>query len=657
MKYPHLFEPLKVGNVLYRNRIFSAPLGNSDVVMGRFTDDAIACYEHKAKGGAAVVMPGEACVDSVYGKGYPAELSLDTRQPAYGLSKLADRITRHGAVASIELQHPGMKATPCVVTPGVGTSSEIVYGPSACTYQGHEVREMPEEIILEIIEKFANAARFVQGCGFGMVLIHGGHGWLLNQFMNEHVNHRTDRWGGSVENRARFAVEVCDAIHKACGRGFPVEMRISSVEGIPGGYTPEYAAEFAAQLEGHADIIHCSAGGFLNPELGSSDLNVVTPSMFVEQGVNVPYAETIKKRLSGRTPVAVVGGLSDPAFLEEVIASGKADIVEIARGLVCDPDMPNKARDGRDGEIRRCLRCYNCFSTAMDRGFPQCAINPESSREHDYAMLAVQPVKKEKVLVAGGGIAGMEAAITAAKNGHEVILCEKSGQLGGHIRCEEGVPFKKELGMYLRQQERRVKEAGIDLRLNTEVTPEYAKAVGADTIIAALGARPIVPPIPGIDGENVVCADNAFADPNLVGERAVILGGGLVGLELAIYLKSLGRQVEVVEMLPRLVVKPNFLLGGVLETKLKQEGIPVHFGTKATKIDAQGVHCETAEGETFYPAGTVIYAVGQRSLSEETIALHDCAKHFVPIGDCVTPRNIAEATAVARAVAEDIGRK
>ena len=656
MKYPHLFEPLRVGNVLYRNRIFSAPTGNSDVLLGRFTDDAIAVFEHKAKGGAAVVLPGEAVVDSVYGKSYPSELSLDSRQPAYGLSKLADRISRHGAVPSLELQHHGMKATPGVVTPGVGTSSNIVFGPSACTFRGVEVQEMPEEVILEVIEKFANAAKLAQNCGFGMVLVHGGHGWLVNQFMNEHVNHRTDKWGGSMENRARLAIEICDAIHRACGRGFPVEMRISSVEGYPGGYQADYAAEFAALLEGHADIIHCSAGGFPDPVTGESDMNVVTPGMFKEQGVNIYRAETIKKRLQ-HTPLAVVGALSDPAFMEDVIASGKADIVEVARGLICDPDLPNKARSGRDDEIRRCMRCNCCFSNAMQRGATWCAINPEIGREHDFAQIAVTPVKREKVLVVGGGIAGMEAALTAARNGHEVILCEKSDCLGGHIRCEENVPFKKELSMYLRQQAHLVEKAGVEIRLNTTVTPEYAKSVGADTIIAALGARPVVPPIPGIDGSNVVCADDAFAKPELVSDRAVILGGGLVGLELAIYLHGLGKQVEIVEMLPKINNMPNFLLVGAVEQKLREEKIPVHLGTKALRIDANGVDCENADGPVRYEAGTVIYALGQRALAEETAALHDCATYFCPVGDCVQPRNIAEATAAARIVAEDIGRK
>lgn len=655
MKYPHLFEPIMIGNTLFKNRIFSAPTGHPDTIRGRLSDDVAMYYERKAMGGAACVTLGEACVDSVYGKGYSGELSLDSFQPRHGLSLVADAITRHGAVASIELQHPGMKATPCVVTPGVGTSSEIIYGPSAGEYMGNPVQEMPEEIIYEIIEKFGNAAKFVKDCGFGMVTVHGGHGWLVNQFMCERVNQRTDKWGGSVENRARLAIEICDNIHKKCGRGFPVELRFSASEVISGGYTAEEAAEFAKLLEGHADILHCSVGCGIGLDEKYRTFSITHPSMFREDGMNVQYAEIIKKSLTKNTPVATVGSLSDPAMMEDIIASGKADIVEMARGLICDPELPNKALDGRDDEIIQCMRCFNCFSSGKTRGPFWCALNPEINRERGFARYNTTP-KQKKVLVVGGGIAGMQAALTAAKNGHKVILCEKTGRLGGHIRCEENVPFKKHLKQYLDQQERNVLNSAIDLRLNTEVTPDYAREVGADAIIAALGARPVKPPIPGIDRENVFLADDVYINPDLAGKSAVILGGGLVGMELAIYLNSLGKQVEVVEMAEGFHPFPNILHGQAVDIKLKEEGIAPHFSTKAVRIDEGGVWCDTPDGEQYFSADSVIYAVGQRALSDEASALHDCATRFYPVGDCVQPRNIAEANATARVVAEDIGR-
>ena len=654
MNYPHLFEPIRVGDTLFRNRIFSSPTGSPDVTLeGIFSEDVIAYYERKARGGAAAVTLGEAIVDSKYGKRHPYQLSLDTRNSKFNLARLADKIRRHGAVPSMELQHSGLKMTPNIETPVFGMGSAVAYGPSECESEGHRVYEMPEEMIWEIIEKFANAAAFVQGCGFGMVTVHGGHGWLINQFMSPTVNHRTDKWGGSLENRARIAIEICDAIHKRCGAGFPVELRISASEVIEGGYTAAEGAAYAKLLEGHADIIHCSVGCGLFLPGGNRTFSITHPCMFKEDGVNVKYAAEVKKALT-KTPVATVGALSDPAMMEEIIASGKADIVEMARGLICDPELPNKARTGRADEIIHCMRCFNCFSNGMNSGAFWCALNPETNRERFFDRDAIARPAPKKVLVVGGGIGGMQAALTAAARGHKVILCEKSGRLGGHIRCEEKVPFKKHLAEYIEQQERRLAASGVEVRLNTEVTPDYARSLGADAIIAALGAKPVVPALPGLEGQNVLMAEAAYAAPEKVGQRAVILGGGFTGLELAIYLHSLGREVTVVEMADALNTGANMLHGQAVNIKLGEEKIPVRLSTRAERIDEGGVDCTGPEGALRLEADTVIVAVGQRALYEEAAALYDCAETFLPVGDCVRPRTVAAANLEARTAAMDL---
>jgi pyruvate/2-oxoglutarate dehydrogenase complex dihydrolipoamide dehydrogenase (E3) component len=245
--------------------------------------------------------------------------------------------------------------------------------------------------------------------------------------------------------------------------------------------------------------------------------------------------------MCAKSLVATVGALNDPAMLEDIIASGKADIVQMARALICDPDLPNKARDGREDEIGRCIRCFCCFSNLMKRGGFFCALNPVTSRERTFGR-QLPAARKQKVLVAGGGVGGMQAALTAAENGHEVILCEKRERLGGAIRCEEDVPFKKHLKEYIAQRERLIAKAGIEVRLSTEVTPDYARSLNADVIVAALGAAPVKPAIDGMDGENVIAAEDAYASPGKVGRTAVIIGAGLVGTELAIYLHMLGRR-------------------------------------------------------------------------------------------------------------------
>ena len=655
MKYPNLFRPIQIGGTLFRNRIFNAPTGHPDVsVDGEFSEDAVAYYERKAQGGAAVVTLGEAIVDSRYGKRHPFQVSLDCRNSYHSLSQVADRIRRHGAVPSMELQHSGMKATPGIVTPGFCTGAEAIYGPSEMELNGVHIREMSEDMILEIIDKFGNAAAALKNSGFGMVTIHAGHGWMLNQFLTPRINRRQDRWGGSTENRARFVVEVCDDIHRKCGRGFPVEVRISASEIIEGGYDVNEGVAIAEQLQGHADIIHCSVGCGIGLPEEYRTFSLTHPCMFKEDGVNVKYAAEVKKHISG-TPVAAVGAMTDPAMMEQIIASGKADIVEMARGLICDPDLPIKAREGREDEIVRCMRCLSCFSNLKDRGGFWCALNPVTNRERAFARTNGH-VTPKKVLVVGGGIAGMQAALTAEQKGHSVILCEKSDHLGGHITCEDSVPFKRHLKEYIEQQIGKLERSSVDVRMNVDVTPEYARQIGADVIIAALGAVPVRPDIPGIDGENVLCADEAYTDPDLVGESAVILGAGFVGTELAIYLNGLGKKATVLEMADHMNVSSNSLHGQAVDIKLREEKIPVYFSTKAVEVDGKGVLAETAEGMRRFDADTVIYAVGQKALSEEAAALYDCADEFYPVGDCVKPATISDANLTAMSIAQNIGR-
>ena len=342
-------------------------------------------------------------------------------------------------------------------------------------------------------------------------------------------------------------------------------------------------------------------------------------------------------------------------MMEEILESGKADVIELARALICDPDLPNKARDGRDDEIVKCMRCMSCFSGLKDTGHFFCSLNPETGRERETWRRLPEP-KRERVLVIGGGPGGMQAALTAESQGHEVILCEASDRLGGPIRCEERVPFKKHLAEYLDQQERWVKESGIDLRLNTRVTPESARAMAPDVIIAALGAEPVKPDIPGIDGAGVYMAEEVYLDPEKARGKVLVLGAGLVGLELAIYLKGLGRDVSVVEMGPDMNPGANFLHGLCVQTRMKELGLTAEYNTKAVEI-RPGEVIAKRNGETVaIPADTVICAVGMRARASEAASFYDCARRFHVIGDALRPTAIKAATAQGYTVARDIGR-
>jgi len=646
--FPNLLSPVKVGNTVFRNRMFCAPTGHTDILgTGQPSMDAVMYFERKAIGGAATVTTGEVNVDPderTDGR-WPRDI---TKRYNYNYPRLASAITRHGAVAVLELQFTGAKSR------GRGAKrDDPAWGPvDMDDYNGFKVRAMTEERFQEVIEGFGKAALAAKKAGFGMVTLHGAHGWGLQQFMSPYMNTRTDRWGGNTENRCRLAVMAIDEIHRVCGSDFPVEIRISGSEIITPGYDIDEGCRIAEQLDGHADIIHVSVGSVFRSTEAHSRTHV---SMFYPQGINVQYAAEIKKHVK-KSLVATLGGLSDPYFMEEILASGKADIVYMARELICDPDMPNKVRLGKVEEIRKCMRCLNCYSECMNHGDFFCALNPEISREREI-YYSLPPAQKQKVLVIGGGIAGMQAALTASRNGHDVILCEKSGELGGGILCEREVPFKERLHQYIEQQKYLISKSAIDLRLNTEVTPEYAKTEKPDVIIAAVGSDPIIPKIPGVCGANVRQAIDVYKDPSLAKGKVVILGAGFVGVELAFYLMDLGnKDVEIVEMLGDISDGGNDHHKSAVEDMVAQKKLPIHFNTKAVEITDKGVRCEGPDGEVFYAADTVIHAVGMRARQELALTFKDCAPVFHMVGDCRAASNIMHANASAYTISKYIGR-
>ncbi len=662
-KFPHLFEPIVLGKRFFKNRIFYSPTGYKEQPV----DEAACYYERKAMGGAASVCVGDAAV-AADGIARSNQLRLDLTATVPALEQITAPIVRHGAVPAVEILHAGNCAH---YSASIGGK---LYGPvHTDDGNGHVVYEMTEEMILKNIEDYANAAAVAQSGGFERVVLHAGHGWQLSQFLAPWSNTRKDRWGGpSIENRARFMVAACDRIRQKCPN-LTLEVRISGAECFEGGYDIGEGVEIAKQLDGHCDIIHVSASSHEVPLA----LTLMSPSMFKPDGVNVKYAAEIKKYVN--TPVATVGALADPELMEEIIATGKADVVEVARGLIADPDIPIKAMLGREDEINQCMRCLYCYSHHMHRSNYRCAINPEIGNEHEIKH-DTPPRFKKKILIAGGGIGGMQAALTAADRGHQVILCEKADRLGGALRCEELVPFKKRLGMYLDHQEHMLTKTNVDVRLNTPVTPELAKELAPDVIIAAMGARPVVPKfLKGWDNENVIGAEELYMAPEKCGRRLVVLGGGLVGMELAVFMAMQGREVTIVEMMPTLNDGGNNLQGLSLSGEFETYGVKISVATRALEITDKGVLCEFTgeplppknpmpfalpqyeplgtEGTVFFEADTVAYAVGQSPLREDALALRECAPEFYMIGDCVAPKNIHEASSAGFFTARDIGRR
>ena len=636
LKYPHLFSPIKVGNVVFRNRIFASPTGwvdiKDDCTLG---DNAIDYYVEKAKGGAASVCVGECQVDRPRSPRGTRCIDLLNPFNIFYLGRMADGIRRHGAVASAELSHCGRYGGKAM-------------GPSAGEVDGHPVTAYTTEEVEEIVGNYVKSAVNAKNKGFNMVTIHGGHGWLPEQFFSEYTNQRTDQWGGSREKRAKFAVTICDRIHEACGKDFPIEFRISASE-LSQGYDFDEGMEYAKALDGHADIIHVSLG--VHGTLSNDEWQVCAPTMFQEEGALVEYAAAIKKEMK-HSLVGTVGALSTPEYMEEVIASGKADFINCARALMCDPYLPNKARAGRDEEIIPCIKCMSCWSSIMN-GLLVCALNPRTSREAQFPMVQEALVKKN-VVVIGGGIAGMEAAVEARRCGHSVTLFEKNDYLGGGMHCEEKVPFKKYFRKYLEYQIRNLKKEGVDVRLGTEATPEMMEEMKPDVILACVGSKPAFPPIPGVDGGNVVTAQYAFENPEQLGKKVAIIGGGLVGCELAIFLDMEGLQTDVIEM-GNVINAPGLSAQGTaVKREMRKRGMEVTFNASAEKITGEGLYYIQDGEEKLLEADTVIVATGQKPLDEEAFAFAPYAPEFQMIGDCSNVANIMTAVRNAYTIARDL---
>ena len=672
LKYPNLFSPLRVRGAVFKNRIFAAPQGFYNTGSDFWPNaDCAAYFEAKARGGMASICVGDCIVDSETGAAFAGLYRIDDIRSMPGFAGLAAAVSRHGCVASAELSHAGMYAH------SVYAAGRPMYGPVAIKDGKYgEVTEMPEEIILRIIDAFGKAAAFAKKAGFGMVTIHAGHGWLLPQFWSKQLNTRKDKWGGSFENRMRLPIAVLESIRSAVGPAFPIEIRMSGDECNEAGYGIDEGIEFAKALDDYVDIIHVSAG---NHEVRKSFI-VTHPSMFLEDGVNLKYAAEIKKHV--KSFVATVGSFSNPQHMEETIASGAADIIELGRQSLADPDLPTKARTGREDEIRECLRCMNCFTTGNLGRIHFCAINPVTSREREVLM-APAPKSRKTVLVAGGGVSGMQAAITASERGHKVILCEKGPGLGGVLLCEEKVPFKKHTSDYIARQAMLVSRAAVDVRLNTEVTRELVKSLKPDAIIAALGARPVKPSIPGIDSGNVISAEEAYRAPEKAGKNVVIIGAGLVGVELGIFLAQYGesepesqdagsvtpgsvtpgagvgeeggRKITIIEALDAINAAPSSLHTFALTVKMEELGIDLRLSAHVTKISEDSVTASCADGDAEFAADTVVYATGYEPLVDEAVALNDCAEEFYMVGDCVAPANIMNATHTAFTAAYDVG--
>ena len=650
-KYPHVYEPFEIRGVLFKNRLQQAPPGcffagdERGFVTQRFVDT----FRQYARGGVAICEVGNCSIDITESSDEPGQLRLDHPDCVQPLKLFAEMCEVYGAHGCLELTHNGKDTAPeNIGRPAFSCSSFITAAErnraKALGRDPIPTEEMTVEHIHETVEKYAAAAEYCKRAGLKMCNIHGAHGNLIAQFASPYFNKRSDEYGGSPENRARFACEILDAVRARVGEKFIIEYRISADEIHPDQMHLEDTIEFIKYIKDKIDILHVSAG--IHDLWGERQyMRYLLSNYTMDRMLNVGFAEAIKKAYPDLF-VSVVGAIKDPAMAEEIIASGKADMVAMNRALHADYDMPKKYAEGREWEHMPCLRCQ-CFRMASPHTAKLCSVNPMWGRFADYpeGRLPPAPVKK-KVAVVGGGPAGVEAVKWLLQRGHEVTLYEKSNRIGGHVNDACGAPFKNDLRDYLAYMQQFAERCGARVLLNTEATPELLQEEGYDAVIVAVGADPLFPRVPGWDRPNVFWAPDAENGRAPCGQNVVIIGGASVGTEASITLAMEGKNCTVVEMAAEVDLLKNGSAGD-LERMSEKYGVNRLLGWKLEEIREASVMIRSAAtGETReIPADTVLMAVGMRPRRKEALRFaHVCPETSVAvIGDASQSGDIRDA--------------
>lgn len=670
-KFPHLFSPLQVGTHTYRNRIEASPTMFAfchliefpgGVFPPRLPERAMRMLENRAKGGCASVTLGECAPNNTNCKRFPFEPDIDFTNfddpwmPT--IQATADVIKKHGAVAIAELVCSGN------TKPDLGDGIAPL-GPSAFLRDdGVQVKAFDQQSIDDIIQDHVNACRWFWYGGWDGIMIHAGHGWLPAQFLSKSINHRTDCYGGSLENRSRFTVELLRKIREAMGKNFIIEMRVSGEEHIPNGITIDETVEFCKQVEPYVDLIHVTSGNYY-----STGRTLTVTTALVPHGINVENAAQIKAAVN--VPVTVVGGINSPEFAEQAIAEGKVDMVTLARQLIADPNFANKAQNGQEDRIRRCIRCGRCYpgppgeheTERKGNGMPKlgtCTINPydvwPASHHKVFPEEMPVPEASRKVLVVGGGCGGMQAAITAAERGHRVTLVEKEDRLGGLLNFTKASSHKQDIWNFKELLIRELDRLGVEVRLNCEATPELVRELSAEALILAVGSCDLVPRIPGI--ENAIPALSVYYDNfAALGKRTIVLGGGLVGCEAAVDYADHGIQVTVVERFECLVPDGAGIYRTAVLDRLDAVGAVVAVNSTVTEVGKDYVAVSHPDGTTeVLLADSVVNAMGRVRNTAPLEQLRNALPEIqvFEIGDCKQVAQIGDAVSAGWTAAMEI---
>jgi 2,4-dienoyl-CoA reductase-like NADH-dependent reductase (Old Yellow Enzyme family)/thioredoxin reductase len=639
-RFKKIFEPASIGQMKLKNRIVMPPMGTDYAEAGgAVTQRMLDYYEARARGGTGLIIvegsaPGVRCnMSFLGGVSYQASLGDDKFTP--GWRKLTDAAHKYNTRIAIQIMHGTLENWD-------GKAVQVSPSPLAMPARmmgilGGPPHELTVNEIAERVEWFASAARRAKEAAFDGVEIHGAHQYIIAAFLSSATNQRKDKYGGSIENKARFLVEILQAVKREVGPDFPVWVRFNAQEwGVENGITIEETKQMIPLVvEAGAQALHVSGYG-----AGSY---ITTAPISDTAGFLVPVAEELKKLTS--VPVIAVGRL-DLELGERILEEGKADFIAIGRRLLADPDLPNKMAEGRLDEVVPCIGCMECIERLAfdDRGEGvTCVVNPALGKEKAFE---IKPTgKPKKVVVVGGGPAGMEAAIVAAKRGHKVTLLEKEAKLGGQLNTAALPPFKADIFPWIDYLVNQVNETGVRVELNTDATSEIVTSKKPDVVIIAAGGTPAMPDIPGIDKSNVIAAQDVLSGRVKVGQNVVIIGGGMVGCETGHYLAEQGKTVTIIEILKRMANDMFLMTRRRLMDGLRSKKVTMLTGAICEEIKEDSVLVTTAEGKSeTIPADTVIIAAGYDANDHLYKTLEGKVSEIYCIGNSAKPRKILDAS-------------
>jgi 2,4-dienoyl-CoA reductase-like NADH-dependent reductase (Old Yellow Enzyme family)/thioredoxin reductase len=640
VKFTKLFEPCKIGKLELANRIVMPPMTTNFAKEGLATDCMVDYYAERGRGGVGLIVVEDAIVDTPVGNHTLYCLHIDDDRYLPGLRRISQAVKAEGTKVILNLNHGGRRAGRVENGQLLVTKGKIPVAPSPLPHPvtGYVVpRELSIEEIEELEDKFVQAAYRVKEAGFDGLSLHAAHMYLISEFLSPLSNRRKDIYGGDVNNRLRFPVNIIHKIRRKLGNDFPIMVRINGREGLEGGITIEGAKEIARGLEAAGvDTISLSCGA--GTMLAIRNFPTPVAPVRLPHGLEVNLATAVKQVVS--VPVMTANRIVTPQEAEDILEQGRADLIGIGRGLIADPEWPKKAKKGREDEIRFCIGCMHCFKKVLeDRDDMRCSVNSAAGQE---AECKITPAAKSKVVfVAGGGPAGLETARVAALRRHKVRLFEKE-KVGGQLNLACIPPGKNDIRFFLDFQEKQLSKLKIKIE-NKELTPEIVKQEKPDVVIAANGAQPLLPSLPGIEGKNVVTAWQVLKGGKTTGNKVVILGGGMVGAETAEYLAAKGKQVTIVEMLEAIAADMDRTSRLLLIFSLDELGVKMLTKATAKEINDQGVIVNHRSKQQFIKVDTVVLALGARPNRELADHLKMLGTELYLVGDCAQARKLPDA--------------